>query len=429
MDLKIKVHNLKLGMFVVELDRPWLGTPFPFQGFWVWEPETIQTLSRYCDSVYIRTELTKHVRDDGDVANVDWKDRVAKADREIGPLDFLPKTPVVHEDVVAVEHEIDSAQSARRRVADRIRELLNDVQRGRKLELIGVKEAVIDLTASVLRNPDASMWLRLVKDKDTYTYFHLIDTSALAIAFGRHMGFSRDELADLGLGALLIDVGKVRLSKKLIHKPGNLTDEEQALVKKHVDYSIELVLQMSGVSNRVIEMVAAHHERYDGKGYPRGLHGRNIPPFARMVSIADCFDAITSIRPHAEPMSPHEAMRKLYDWSGKDFQPELVEQFIQCLGIYPTGTFVELSTGEIGVVISQNRKRRLKPRLMLVLAPDRRRYETFPVLDLMERYEDDSKNQIYIKSAVEPENYGINPREFHISKLRRETHFRLSDLT
>jgi HD-GYP domain-containing protein (c-di-GMP phosphodiesterase class II) len=353
---------------------------------------------------------------------------VVKADREIGPLDFLPASPTDHLDMVRVEDEMVPAERARRRIRDALDEIVDDIHRGKRIQVIGLKEAVTDITDSVLRNPDACMWLRMLKDKDTYTYFHLIDTSTLSIAFGRQLGFSRNELADVGLAALLIDIGKITLPKDLINKSGDLTREELALVRKHVDHSLELIAQVAGINKRITEVVAAHHERFDGLGYPRGLRGRAIPPFARMVAIADCFDAITSARPYANPMSPHEAMRKLYDWSDKDFQAELIEQFIQCLGIYPTGTLVDLSTGEVGIVISQNRKRRLKPRVMLVLDANKRRYESFAVIDLMELSQDDSQDPIVILRAVEPEKYGLDPREFHISNVRPDGPLRLTGL-
>lgn len=416
MDIKINVRNLKLDMFVVRLDRSWLGTPFPFQGFWIRDPEEIQYLRGCCEFVYIRVDKDGKPTDYAEVANVDWKDRVMKADREIAPIDFLPKRPVNHLDSVAVEEEMVPAHFARRNLKGALDEVVNDIRRGKQIAIINLKEVVTGVTESVLRNPDAFMWLRLVKDRDTYTYYHLLDTSVLAVALGRHLGFDRHELADLGLGALLIDIGKLKLAPELIMKPTCLSEDERAQVEKHVEYGLQLIERVPGINKCVTEIVAAHHERIDGKGYPRGLGGRSIPAFARMVAIADCFDAITSDRPYAKGLSPHEAMCLLYEWSGKAFQRELVEHFIQCLGIYPTGTLVELNSGEVGVVIGQNRVRRLKPRLMILLGPDKTPLETFPVMDLMDPLE--GADPVVIKRAVEPEEYGIDPRQYYISRVK-----------
>jgi HD-GYP domain-containing protein (c-di-GMP phosphodiesterase class II) len=420
MDIQIEVTNVKLGMFVARLDRPWLGTPFRFQGFWVRGLDEIDNLRKHCASVWVRTDTKGRPTDGEDTSAVDWKERVVKADREARIIDFLPKKPVEHHDAIAVEGEFAAAHQARRGLCEALDEIVDDIKRDRKIVIAGLRDAVTGITDSIVRNPDACMWLRLVKDRDSYTYYHLLDTSALAIAFGRHLGFSRTELSDLGLGAMLIDIGKLRLPPELISKTGSLSDTELQIVRNHVEYGIELIQQAPGVTKRIIEIVATHHERFDGKGYPEGLRGRAIPPFARMASIADFFDAITSDKPYAAGISPHDAMRKLYDAADQAYQRELVEQFIQCIGIYPTGTLVELSTGEVGVIVGQNRVRRLKPRVMLVLNAEKKPLETFVELDLMENATgtEQAGLAVAITRSVEPEQFGIDPRQFYMSSER-----------
>lgn len=419
MEIEIEVDKVKLGMFVARLDRPWLGTPFAFQGFWVRNIDTIAHLKNFCTTVWIRTDKKGRATDVEDPGDVDWKDRVMRTDREARIIDYLPQKPVEHVDTVRVEDELDAAHLARQRLCDALDEVVDDIKRERKIAIAGLREAVGGLTDSVLRNPDACMWLRLVKNRDSYTYYHLLDTSALAIAFGRHLGFSHAELADLGLGAMLIDIGKLKLPQELITKTGRLTEAEQELTRKHVEYGLELVSQAPGVNKRILDIVASHHERYDGKGYPLGLAFRKIPPFARMVAIADCFDAITSDKPYALGVTPHEAMRKLYDETDRAFQRELVEQFIQCIGIYPTGTLVELTSGEVGVIVGQNRVRRLRPRLLLILDADKQPLDPFIEMDLMEMEgASDGKATASIRRSVEPERVGIDPRQLYISAER-----------
>ena len=420
MDILLGVDKVKLGMFVAKLDRPWLGTPFHFQGFWVNDLDAVNNLRQHCRMVWVRTDKRGRPTAVEDGTVVDWKDRLVKSDREAQVFDFLPSRPVNHIDSVVVESEIEAARIARAKVCQALDEVVDDIQRGRKIAVIGLKDAVTGITESVVRNPDACMWLRLVKDRDTYTYYHLLDTSALAIAFGRHLGFSRIELADIGLGAMLIDIGKLKLPPDLVRKTTALTEAEQQEVKKHVEYSVELLHQVPDISKRVFEIVHAHHERFNGGGYPRGLAGRDIVPFARMVAITDFFDAITSDRPYAMGISPHDAMRRLYDECGKSFQRELVEQFIQCLGIYPTGTLVELHSGEVGIVVGQNRVRRLLPRLMLILAADKQPLASFVDLDLATQATKlgDDYSAVTIKRSVEPEAYGIEPRQFYLAQGR-----------
>lgn len=420
MDIMIEVDKVKLGMFVAQLDRPWLGTPFHFQGFWVNDRNAINNLRQFCRAVWVRTDKRGRPTDVKDAATVDWRERTVRSDRDAQAFDYLPMRPVNHLDSAIVEDELDAARTARAKACEALDEVVDDIQRGRKIALVGLKDAVTGITESVVRNPDACMWLRLVKDRDSYTYYHLLDTSALAIAFGRHLGFSRVELADIGLGAMLIDIGKLKLPAELVRKSTPLTELEQQMVKKHVDYSVELLHQVPDISKRVFDIVQAHHECFNGSGYPRGLAGRDIPPFARMVAITDFFDAITSDRPYALGISPHDAMRRLYDNCGKSFQRELVEQFIQCLGIYPTGTLVELHSGEVGIVVGQNRVRRLLPRLMLILGADKQPLANFVDMDLATQANKlgEDYTAITIKRSVEPEAHGIDPRQFYLAHGR-----------
>ncbi len=419
MEIEIDVHNVKLGMFVARLDRPWLGTPFPFEGFWIRNMDALDQLRLLCRSVWVRGDHRGRPTVTVEPGEAQWTDRVARTDREARRYDFQPAKPVAHEDTVSVEGELEPAQLARRNLCNALDEVVVDIRRERRIEVSGLKEAVSGLTESVLRNPDACMWLRLVKDRDSYTYYHLLDTSALAVALGRHLGFSRAELADIGLGALLIDIGKLKLPRDLIAKTGALSDAELQAVKRHVEYGIELV-QHAGVSPRVLDIIANHHERFDGRGYPARLQSRAIPPFARMVAVADFFDAITSDRAHAAGISPHDAMRRLYDEAGHAFQREIVEQFIQCIGIYPTGTLVKLSTGEVGVVVGQNRVRRLKPRLMLILDATGQTLDPFVDLDLAGTPDGAG---ITIRRSIEPEQLGIDPRQFYLSSKRISPQF------
>jgi putative nucleotidyltransferase with HDIG domain len=414
MEIEIDVHNVKLGMFVARLDRPWLGTPFPFEGFWVRNMAAIDQLRLHCRSVWVRTDQRGRPSAAVEPDAAQWSDRTTRTEREPRRFDFQPARPVAHEDSTSVDAELAPAQFARRNLCVALDEVVTDIRRDRRIAVSGLKEAVNGLTESVLRNPDACMWLRLVKDRDSYTYYHLLDTSALAVALGRHLGFSRAELADIGLGALLIDIGKLKLPEALLAKTGALSDHELSAVKRHVEYGVELVKD-AGVSPRVLEIIASHHERFDGRGYPGRLHSRAIPPFARMVAVADFFDAVTSDRAYAAGISPHDAMRRLYDEAGHAFQREIVEQFIQCIGIYPTGTLVKLTTGEIGIVVGQNRVRRLKPRLMLIFDATGEALDPFLDLDLATSPDDGS---VAIKRSIEPEQLGIDPRQFYLSSKR-----------
>jgi hypothetical protein len=161
-------------------------------------------------------------------------------------------------------------------------------------------------------------------------------------------------------------------------------------------------------------MVQTHHERHNGSGYPNGLSGNRISIFGKIAGIVDCYDAIISERPFAYAMSPHDAIKKLYEWRDLDFQAELVEQFIQVVGIYPVGTVIELSDGRVGVVYAQNRVWRLRPQVMLLLDQNKDAYSNFDIINLMSETSDADGNSLDIVRSVEPGMYGIDPEQFYL---------------
>ena len=403
--IKVPVHHLAEGMYVARLDRPWVETPFPFQGFVIRNGAEIRRLQEYC--TYVHIDVEKGKAPEGEFTTG------GRVPPNVPPAP-LPKPAVRYEDEHPVEEEMDTAKQVRGELTSAVSDFMDNVRRGKKPEVHDVKQSVTRMEESILRNPDAFMWLRRLKKKDSYTYSHCIDMSMLAIAFGRQLGLPRGQVSGLGLGALLADVGKMNVPSEILSAPRPLTDQELAEVRKHVDYGLDIVNGMPGVPPHAVTAVATHHERFDGSGYPKRLGGGDIPLFERIVALVDCFDAITSDRPYAEGMSPHKAIRELYDLRGTCFQDELVEQFIQTLGIYPVGTMVELSTGQVGIVIGQNRVRRLRPRVVIVLDEEKRHLKTTSVVDLLHQTTTEDGREITIKRSLEPGAYGVEPEEFYL---------------
>jgi HD-GYP domain-containing protein (c-di-GMP phosphodiesterase class II) len=392
MEKRVDTNDVTKGMYVCRLDRPWLETPFSLQG--------------YCKYVYIETEAPDIKLETPEPLNGKNLNRQTVSD--------LPEPTTEYQDQNTVEEEIAVVKQLQKEVLSSVDEIMISVRDDKKLDTKRAKDVVANMTKSILRNPNAFLWMRILKDKDSYTYSHCMDSSALAIAFGRYMGLSRGELEDLGMGALLSDVGKMQVPEAILNKPGKLTEKEFEIVKKHVAYSVRIMQESGGFSKTAIATAATHHERFDGSGYPRGLKGLQIPVLGRMAGIVDCYDAITSDRPYRRQISANEAVRRLYDWRDSAFQSELVEQFIQTLGTYPTGSIVELSTGQVGIVVSQNRLRRLRPKIMLILDQDKNVYNFAPMVDLLSETHDSNGNQLEIVKALEPGTYGIEPRDFYL---------------
>ncbi len=407
MEKKLTTSELRIGMYVSRVDRPWIETPFLFQGFLIRNDHDIDNLRRYCKYVYVdesKADQGKHepLLTFGSIP----------LSEELRAIPGMPSQCIAYEDSAAVEEELPRARQTKQTLGKVLEMLVQDIRVDRKIDTASMKPAVDEMVQSVIRNPDALLWLTKLRSVDTYAYDHAIDTSVLAVMFGRHLGLARDQLQDLGLTGLLFDIGKLKLPPNLLSKPGKLTDDEFALVRKHVDYGIEILSQSSGISPRVIDGVRHHHERHDGSGYPQGLKGSEIPISARIVAIVDCFDAITSTRPFREPISAHHAIRQMYDWRDKEFQAQLYEQFIQCLGVYPTGTIVELSSGEIAIVVAQNRTRRLRPRVMLVLDEQKVALERNSILDLSDDLPGPGQRALEIVNSHDSGAFGIDPRRY-----------------
>ncbi|MDO8704469.1 MAG: HD-GYP domain-containing protein [Sulfuricaulis sp.] len=415
MKRKLDVQQLKVGMFVSELDRPWRETPFVFQGFEIISEDEIRQLQRYCQYVYIETAETYRTpppRTPAEKAAAEETVRHKKAERDLFiKIESHPLLKPAYHDVTSLEEEIKVVREIHRETQDLIRGIMEDVRLGKPINSAGTKKIVNEMAESIIRNPDALTCFTQLKKKDEYTAQHSMRVCILALSFGRHLGLEAHELNLLGLGALLHDIGKMKVPNEIINKPGPLNDYEFALMKSHVPRGVEILENTSGIPRPSIEVARCHHERYSGSGYIHGLKGDQIGLFGMIGGIVDCYDAVSSDRAYHSGMSAHAALRKMYEWRNRDFHPGLMEQFIQCMGIYPIGSVVELNTGEVGVVVTMNRMRRLKPRVALVLQADYYPVPCATTVDLMD-YKSRNGQPCEIERVLEPGVYGINPVQF-----------------
>ncbi|ROR35015.1 HD-GYP domain-containing protein [Inmirania thermothiophila] len=406
---KVPVGELAPGMFVCELDRPWLDTPFLFQGFLIESEAQIEELARYCRHVYVDPLRSDRERILKGPAATRWRARLGSSGG-----DDLPRPTRRYEERTTVEEELPAARTSWSRAEEAVDAVFDEVAAGREVNVRLAREAVRGLAESVLRNPDALIWMTRLRRADRYTWGHAVSVSIYLMAFARHLGLPRAEIELVGLGGLLMDVGKVRLPRELLDKSGRLSEEEHRLVREHVLYSVEALRASPRTPPAVVEIAYTHHERSDGSGYPRGIEEPDIPLHGRMAAIADTFDAMTSVRPYAPAVSAYDALQDLYEWRGTLFHAGLVEQFIQAVGIYPPGTLVELSGGEVGVVLAQRRTRQLRPRVLVLLGPDKARLEAPTVLDLLQDPVDARGEPQRIRRALEPGAYGLDPGEYFL---------------
>lgn len=398
---KIDVAHLATGMFVYRLDCDWLGTPFPLEGFYINSAEEIQAIRKICDYVIIdlkRSNLNFIVSQYHEKP-AEKKLKVREYYNTVSITEELPNAKIAHENATLLASNI-----------------ISDVRAGKKINFDDVRSAVEPVVQSVLRNADAFFWISNLRKRDAYQYSHAINCSLLAVALGRQMGFAESVLMNLATGGLLLDVGKSELPQELLDNPEPLSKTEMAFMRRHINHSMQ-ILESSGVHNLdVISMIGAHHERFDGSGYPSQLLRNQIPLFGRMAALIDSYDAMTSNRPYRKIMSPHKALQEIYRQRDVLYQGDLVEQFMQCLSVYPTGSLVELNSGEVAIVMAQNQARRLRPRVMLLTTPDKKLRESFEEIDLfMHALTGGNNQQLEIVGTLDAGTYGIDPTELYLT--------------
>lgn len=408
MDRKVNVAYLKEGMYVSNLDRPWIDTPFLLEGFVIQSEKELTALSKYCTYVYIDTDrgigASHYIEEAPRLKTNSYLERFLQDN----------KKKVTYENTKPAKEELPVAQTAIENASNKVAHIMEDVKEGKNLNIDAVRGVVEPILESIIRNSEAYMWLSMMQKKDSYTYSHSVDNCALAIAFGRFMGLPKKDLRTLAIGLLMMDMGNVKVPEGILNKEGTLTDAEYRIVKKHVGHGVEILKETKGMNEDIINITLTHHERFDGSGYPAGLQGTQIPVYGRMAAIIDCYDAMTSNRPFSAAKSPYTALQSIYNWRGSAFQPELVEQFLQCMGVYPTGSLVEMTNGAVAIVLEQNLTQRMRPKVMLILDEEKQHLMEYKTVNLAKMFEDSSHMPFNIYRGLDPGAYGIDPTEYYL---------------
>lgn len=395
---KIPVNKLKKGMTVIELDRPWTDVPVHFQEITIGSAEDIQLLQKYCQHVYIDHHSYQTLYVD------------ALLNKKRTPIYKKPNlTP--EQSSQQVRAEIPKAQKAFDKSHNHINQLMSDVQRDSKIDIQSSKKLVSSCVDSILRNETALFWLSKIKNKDEYTAEHCLRVGILAIAFGKYLQLPRPELELLGLCGMLHDVGKMKVPQHILNKEGPLTQDEYKIVKEHTVLGYVFLRNHGGIDEQVCTTAYNHHERMNGKGYPRKVASELLSNYDRIIAIIDSYDAMISDRCYRKGMAPSKALSQLYKGQGDLYDIDLVQQFIQMVGVYPVGSLVELSNGEVAVVLSVNEQHKLQPVVEIVADSDRKRVPP-TAIDLSKNILNNNGEALRIKTTL-----ADNEVEFDLESL------------
>ena len=516
--LRISAHDIRIGMFIAELDRPWAETPFPLQGFQLAEATHLSTLRDFVREVTIdplrsTVESVTHLSWDalhepfhvpqrpaatqwqvGSVVETVSHDAAplpasagilrelwrflqkpdSKADRSstlippptaqfsrfiaglyphdvnlrfglrdafdawrIGRRrkqlkasggkpprppairrardrpDYLPAgMPLYHyRDLVPLEVEMKRATEVVASASTVLEKMVSDIYADLPVDLDAVRPIVSVLVDSVISNPAALMWSARMRDESKKTYLHGLKVAIYMMALGRHLGFPKEQLSELGSIGLLLDVGMLKIPVDLLEKEAQLTLAESGLLKRHVSYSIVALQQGDPLPPFVARGILEHHERIDGSGYPRALKGAAISVYGRMAAIADTFAAMTTARTYDITHSSFDAMKELFREAGTRLHGPLVEQFVQAISIFPVGSLIELNTGEAAIVMEHNGVRRLEPTVLVLTNPEKELLAQPYSLELMGRNPDRKK----ILRGLADGAYGLDYRDYYLT--------------
>ncbi|MGZ5106216.1 MAG: HD domain-containing phosphohydrolase [Usitatibacter sp.] len=513
---KIFTTDLKVGMFVADLDRPWVDTPFLLQGFLIENEEQILALKTHCDYVMVdrarstgsefeavagispatntlppfsrtapraaapeagesqatplspteaprprgpvpkRAPITDREKAAAPLLARDRAPEPAGGDDEAGegliarfgagwkrlwrktpapaaftvpeapretPQEFAARAELMppgvevqtYVDQVSVEEEVPRAEAAVTQASELLDKLVNDIRLGQSFEVERVDEIVTDMVDSIVRNPDAAMWIARLRREDISTYGHGLQVSVYLTSFGRHIGFPKAQLSQLAQIGLLLDIGKIKLPRWLLDKQGRLTTEEYEEAKRHVAHGIAILTETPNIDPEVLEGIEQHHERMNGSGYPNGNVGDEIGIYGRMAGIVDTFAALTNHRPYAAASSSYEALRSISGWAGEFFHEPLVQQFVSSIGVFPVGSLIELSTGEVAIVVAHNKVRRLKPRVLVVTGPDKTPSPHPAMLDLLYDTKSGGDEPVFIKRGLPAGAYDLDLKDFYLA--------------
>lgn len=408
-------------MYISALDRPWEQTPFPIKGFYVRDLAEVRKLKTHCKFVFIDTVK-------GTEPSSIKSAKENKEDIYGGKLAPIYADNSIHTCIEPIANEMSAALHAYDDMIMEMNIVMGQIAQKTVVTLRDFIHASYLMVESIIRNPDAFLWLvRVRKMDEADPYYYLLRSTAWALVFGRHLGLSKSNLRILALSMLFKDVGKLTLPKVLLsQKAGNPSDSGigQIIVEQTINFLKEYI----EIPPKVIKTISSMFERVNGSGYPKRLNGDEIPFLSKIASIAAFYDEETYLKGELCSIPSSQSVARLYDVRGVQFQDDLVVEFIKALGLYPTGTLVKLSTKEIAIVTEQNYTRRLKPRVLVVVDKNNEAVERFDYIDLavgdtrsivppsppkVRRAEAQIPTRVDLVEAVQPYDYPIK-----VAKIR-----------
>lgn len=386
--IRIHVNQLRIGMRVLRLETLDNSSPFLLDVVDIRTQADIQAIQKLCDYVDIDVKWQKHQH--GSIVT--------------GKSDSLKQ--------LSFARSFNQTANTFNQTSVLIKSVFDDIRFGNQFSVEAVKHAVSQCVDQVLESSDAMLLLTQIKNKDEYTAQHSMNVCVMAILLARELNYSVADLNKIGECGLLHDVGKMKVPLEILNKPGKLVDIERSVMRNHTVYGRDVLISARNVFPGAVDVAFGHHERIDGKGYPRGVDGSAISPFTRVIAIVDAYDAITSDRIYQRGQPHLKALGILTQEMRVHFDANYVTKFINCIGFYPQGNIVELSSGDVGVVVEQNKLDRLKPKILLILDKNQNMGKR-RILDLASNPQDQFGQPYRVKQIIRPQDSVINLKKLY----------------
>lgn len=405
----IPVSDLRLGMYIHDMDASWFEHGFWTTSFLLSTPQDLQRLQTSgVNSVWIDTDrgldaLALFEPEMDSEAAVSPEAETLATESEASalnspPTDELPSSDSTPEDF---EAELQRAIELRQQARQAVKDLFKDARMGKIIQVEQAQHLVAGITQSVLRNADALSNLVRLKTADDYTYMHSVAVCVLMIKLALQLKLSEEMTYEAGLAGLLHDVGKVAIPDEILNKPGRLSDAEFSVIRQHPEAGTQILRRNLSLSSHVLDVCLHHHEKIDGTGYPHKLPSERISLLARMGAICDVYDAVTSNRPYKDPWGPSEALHQMATWKNH-FDPQILKAFVKAMGVYPTGSLVRLKSGRLAIVLEQHPNSLLTPRVKVFFCGTTGRHLLPQVVDLAHAEPEDG-----IASRESPDQWGF----------------------
>lgn len=360
--ISVNCADLLIGMFVFELDRPWSGTPFLPAGFHIRKADELQMLAKFCNTV--RIDISRGVQPAKFKGN---KLTILSSARKASPASATIKVNRNRYPVTStVKKQLDVTDNSYQQLLSAFDQFTKSIRADQEADLDLLIAPIDSLIASALANPNTLVWCLNTDPVPVNPSAYCVRAAVWAVLLARQIGFPVTEIKPLFLGTLLADVGLWKLSESLVNKRVNFRKQDFYEYQTHVELGLDVLNSYAELDERVIRIVRSHHERNDGRGFPKGLKGEQIPTLARFANLCYCFERLLRSLSDKQNASPAKAIARLYRQRDLKFPEQLVVEFIHLMGMYPIGTLIELNTGEIAIVLEQHAAEKLSPKIALL---------------------------------------------------------------